>query len=144
MYVCWRVYYRKNYVTFFTSDVMILKKKKIILWQIWQIDCSTSINIIISKLNLFKLWQINSPKGSVIYVGIGEVMSNARTYGPIVVASVIFFFRIFLKKHKLHTLIKRKIYILTTTIKNKIKKIKKRKYIKLYNIKLVEFNYGCC
>ena len=28
VYVCWRVYYRKNYVTFFTSDVMILKKKK--------------------------------------------------------------------------------------------------------------------
>ena len=141
VYVCWRVYYRKNYVTFFTSDVMILKKKKkIIVWQIWQIDCSTSIHIIISKLNLFKLWQINSPKGSVIYVGIGEVMSNVRTYGPIVVASVIFFFRIFLKKYKLHTLIKRKFYILTT-IKNKIKK---RKCIKLYNIKLVEFNYGYC
>ena len=51
-----------------------------------------------------------------------------------------FFFRIFFKKHKLHNLIKRKFYILTT-IKNKIKK---RKCIKLYNIKLVEFNYGYC
>ena len=52
-------------------------------------------------------------------------MSNACTYDSTVVALVIFFFRIFLKKHKLHHLIKRKFYILTTTIKNKIKINKK-------------------
>ena len=37
VYVCWRDYYRKNYVTFFTSDVMILKKKKIIVYVVLMI-----------------------------------------------------------------------------------------------------------
>ena len=49
--------------------------------------------------------------------------------------------KVFLKKQKLCNLIKRKFYILTTTtttIKNTCK------YIKFYNIKLVEFSCGCC
>ena len=36
VYVCWRVYYRKNYITFFTFDVMVLKKK-IIVYVAWMI-----------------------------------------------------------------------------------------------------------
>ena len=49
------------------------------------------------------------------------------------------FFQVFLKKNKLHNLIKRKFYILTTTI---IKKT--HKYIKFYSIKFVEFSCDCC
>ena len=44
VYVCWRVYYRKNYITFFTFDVMVLKKKIIVYVALMIIDTVISVS----------------------------------------------------------------------------------------------------